>query len=200
MSNSKKKKMEKERMRKLRFRKKMEKVGFVVVTVSILLVVGVHYAGTSSNGSHQQSNSSGQTLDDFTVTLISGGSITTKSLEGHPLVVLLMTTCCSSCADASQLLASEYYQTFRSDGIRLLQIENYNDLNENGMSLTDFVSQYGGSNEPGWYIGTAPHSVTLQYNPLGELDVYYLVNSQGQIVGNGQSLGSNLNSVIETLG
>ena len=200
MSKSNKKKMEQLRKRQLKARKKMEKIALIALTIAILVIVGIHYGASAINGNHTVTKSAKQTLSDFNVSLINGGTVSTKSLEGHPLVVWLMTTWCSSCAETSELLVSQYYNTFRSDGILLVQIENYNDLNQQGESLPAFVSQYGGSNEPGWYIGTAPQWVTQQYNPAGVLDIYYLVNSQGYIVGSGQSLGSNLNSVIETLG
>lgn len=199
MSNLKKKKMEQLRKKKLEMRKRIEKVAFLSITVAILVVVGIHYSGSLSGGNHNITKPK-QSLTDFNVYLITDTTISTKSLEGSPLVVWFMTTWCSSCAEGSELLASQYYNTFRTDGIHLLQIENYNDLNEQGMSLQQFVTQYGGANEPGWYIGTSTLSVTQQYNPTSALDVYYLVNSQGYIVGSGQGLGANLNSVIETLG
>jgi hypothetical protein len=200
MSKSNKKKMEQLRKRQLKARKKMEKIALITITIAILVVVGIHYGASAINVSHTVTKSTKKALSYFNVSLINGGTVSTKSLEGQPLVVWLMTTWCSSCAETSELLVSQYYNTFRSDGIRLLQIENYNDLNQQGQSLPAFVSQYGGSNEPGWYIGTAPQWVTQQYNPAGVLDIYYLVNSQGYIVGSGQGLGSNLNTVIATLG
>ncbi len=200
MTKSNKKKMEQLRKRKLKARKKMMEIALLSLVVVMLVVVGIHYAGSVKSGSHSGTKSANKALADFNVTLISGGTVSSKSLEGHPLVVWFMTTWCSSCAETSQLLASQYYNTFTSDGIRLLQIENYNDLNEPGESLPAFVSEYGGANEPGWYIGTAAQSVTQEYNPTGVLDIYYMVNSQGYIVGSGQGLGANLNSVIQTLG
>ena len=200
MSKSNKKKMEQLRKRQLRTRKKMEKIALIALTIAILVVVGIHYGASAINGNHTVTKNAEKTMSDFNVTLINGGTVSTKSLEGQPLVVWLMTTWCSSCADTSELLISQYYSSFRSDGIRLLQIENYNDLNQQGESLPAFVSQYGGANEPGWYIGTAAQSVTLEYNPSSALDIYYMVNSQGDIVGSGQGLGANLNSVLETLG
>ncbi|MFG1415827.1 MAG: hypothetical protein AAE986_06680 [Thermoplasmataceae archaeon] len=199
MSKSNKKKMERLRKRQLKIKKRLEKIALLTITVAVLIIVGIHYAGSGSGANHTVNNAK-QTLSNFSVALINGGTISTKSLEGGPLVVWLMTTWCSSCADTSELLISQYYSSFRSGGIRLLQIENYNDLNQQGESLPAFVSQYGGANEPGWYIGTAAQSVTLEYNPSSALDIYYMVNSQGDIVGSGQGLGANLNSVLETLG
>ena len=199
MSKSNKKRMEQLRKRQLKIRKRIEKIALLTITVAVLVIVGVHYVGSATGANHTGSNGK-QPLSDFTVTLINGGTISTKSLEGAPLVVWLMTTWCSSCSDTSELLVSQYYSAFRSDGIRLLQIENYNDLNQQGESLSAFVSQYGGSKEPGWYIGTASQSITQEYNPSSALDIYYMVNSQGYIVGSGQGLGANLNSVLETLG
>lgn len=199
MSKSNRKKMEQLRKRQLRRRKKFEKIGLSLIVVVLIIVLGLHYAGSAANNNNNI-NSGKQALSDFTVTLINGGSVTTNSLKGQPLVVWLMTTWCSSCAETSELLVSQYYSTFKSDGIRLLQIENYNDLNQQGESLPAFVSQYGGSSETGWYIGTAAQSVTQEYNPTSALDVYYMVNAQGYIVGSGQGLGANLNSVINTLG
>ncbi len=199
MSKSKKKKMEQLRRRRLKTRKKIMKITLLIVSIALLVVAGIHYAGSATNGNQTVSKSK-QALSDFTVSLINGGTISTKSLEGHPFVVWLMTTWCSSCAETSELLISQYYSTFRSDGILLLQIENYNDFNQPGESLSAFVSQYGGANQPGWDIGTAAQSVTREYNPASALDLYYMVNSQGYIVGSGQGLGANLNSVIDTLG
>ena len=199
MSKSNKKKLEQLRKRQIKQRKKMEKIILIGIAVIALIVAAIHYEQTSVNGNNSATSALKKPLSDFTVTLINGQKISSVSLEGQPMVVWFMTTWCSSCSETSQILQSQYYNTFRSDGITLLQIENYNDLNQPGESLSNFAAQYGGVNEPGWYIGTAPQWVTEQYNPYSYLDTYYLVNSQGQIVGTGQGLGANLNSVIQTL-
>ena len=202
MSNTKKKRMEQERKRKLRQKKKLEKVVLGVITAAIIVFVGFHYATNKTDTTTviTNKNSSEQQLSSFDVNLITGGTLPTSTLNGHPFVLWLMTTWCSSCAETSQILVSEYYGTMKADGIRLLQVENYNDLNENGESLPSFAAQYGGDNQSGWFIGYAPQWVTQKYNPDLDLDIYYLVDSSGYIVGSGQGLGAHLNSVVQTLG
>jgi thiol-disulfide isomerase/thioredoxin len=128
----------------------------------------------------------------FPLTLINGTTINTASLIGHPIVLWFVTTWCSSCAESQQLLAEEYYSTLHSKGIIIVEVENYGDLGEAGPSLLQFAQTYGGLNKPGWLIGTAPLWVTQKFNPKEYLDIFYLVNQNGEIIGENVGLGAYL--------
>jgi thiol-disulfide isomerase/thioredoxin len=133
----------------------------------------------------------------FPLTLINGTTINTASLIGHPIVLWFVTTWCSSCAESQQLLAEEYYSTLHSKGIIILEVENYGDLGEAGPSLLQFAQTYGGLNKPGWLIGTAPLWVTQKFNPKEYLDIFYLVNQNGEIIGENVGLGAYLSSIVQ---
>ena len=66
--------MEQLRRRRLKTRKKIMKITLLIVSIALLVVAGIHYAGSATNGNQTVSKSK-QALSDFTVSLINGGTI-----------------------------------------------------------------------------------------------------------------------------
>jgi thiol-disulfide isomerase/thioredoxin len=165
----------------------------VAALAAALIVAYMHLAASPPVNPSDRA----QSFSGFPLTLVNGTTINTGSLRGHPLLVWLVTTWCSSCAESQQLLASEYYPLLHSKGIIIVEVENYDDLGEQGPSLRQFIDEYGGANMPGWLIGTAPQWVTEKYNPDQYLDIFYLVSQNGLIVGQNVGLGAYLGSIIQ---
>ena len=167
------------------------------VVASFALAVVVLYLHSGGNASTAGGGTQSERFTGFPLTLLNGTTINTATLRGHPFVLWFVTTWCSSCVESQQLLASEYYPALHSKGILIVEVENYDDLGENGPTLLQYTLKYGGLNQPGWLIGTAPEWVTQKYNPDEYLDIFYLVNQAGQIVGENEGLGAHLGSIIQ---
>lgn len=159
----------------------------------IVLVSIVHFSQAS--GGVTGGNAPAST--SFQVTLVNGSTLNLHKLSGHPFILWFVTTWCSSCTESQQLLASQYYSELRAHGVLIVEVENYGDFGEPGPTLTQFAQKYGGLNQPGWLIGTAPKWVTQKYNPSEYLDIFYLVNADQRIVGENQGLGAYLGSILQ---
>ncbi len=167
------------------------------VVAAFALAVILLYVHSGGNASTAGGGTQTERFTGFPLTLLNGTTINTTTLKGHPFVLWFVTTWCSSCIESQQLLASEYYPALHSKGILIVEVENYDDLGENGPTVLQYTQKYGGLNQPGWLIGTAPEWVTQKYNPDEYLDIFYLVNQAGQIVGENEGLGAYLGSIIQ---
>lgn len=163
-------------------------------TIIAILGIYVHFSQISPS---YVASGDGTPFTNFQVTLVNGTSLTLSELRGHPFILWFVTTWCSSCVESQQLLASQYYSTLRAHGIIIVEVENYDDFGEQGPTLAQFAQEYGGSDQPGWLIGTAPEWVTQKYNPSEYLDIFYLVNANQMIVGENQGLGAYLGSILQ---
>jgi thiol-disulfide isomerase/thioredoxin len=195
-----------ERMEKRRRKRNRTIVGALLAaaTVVALVTIYLHFSQTSLNGVAgggatvaYASTGSGLALTNFQLTLVNGTSMNLSQLRGHPFILWFVTTWCSSCVESQQLLASQYYASLRAHGITIVEVENYDDFGEQGPTLAQFAHQYGGLNQPGWLIGSAPEWVTQKYNPSEYLDIFYLVNADQRIVGENQGLGAYLGSILQ---
>ncbi len=79
----------------------------------------------------------------------------------------------------------------------LLQVESYNNLGQNGDDLRTFASKYGYSGQTGWILGQGSQGGTSVYNPSGYLDYYYVISSQGVILGKNPDLPGSFGSVLQ---
>jgi thiol-disulfide isomerase/thioredoxin len=185
-----------ERLQRKRRKRNRAIVGALVAAATIIALVSiyVHFSQISLSG---VANSDSPAFTNFQVTLVNGTSLSLSELRGHPFILWFVTTWCSSCIESQQLLASQYYSALRAHGIIIVEVENYNDFGEQGPTLTQFAHQYGGLDQPGWLIGSAPEWVTQKYNPSEYLDIFYLVNADQRIVGENQGLGAYLGSILQ---
>jgi len=190
-------KKETKRLARQAKRKKRRTVLASAVAAALALTLIILYAHGFGSTANSDSSAPTEYFTGFPLTLLNGTTINTATLKGHPFVLWFVTTWCSSCVESQQLLASEYYPALHSKGILIVEVENYGDLGESGPTLLQYAQTYGGLNQPGWLIGTAPEWVTQKYNPDEYLDIFYLVNQAGQIVGENEGLGAYLGSIIQ---
>jgi thiol-disulfide isomerase/thioredoxin len=125
-----------------------------------------------------------------------GSKVNLSQFRGHAVLLWFVTTWCSSCQDGAQLLSQQYYSALHSKGVVVLTVELYNNLGQPGPSLNQFANTYGSGSKSDWLYGTAPQWVTYRYDPNGDLDIYYLINSQGNIIDTNVGLPNYLGNVV----
>jgi hypothetical protein len=163
--------------------------------VGVAILVLVVYALVRAPAPPQAQT--GKPAPDFTFTDLNGNSHTLSSYQGHPLVLWWVATFCGSCSQGTQLFSQTYYTQYHSAGVTLLEVESYNDLGQSGPSLSSFASQNGYSNQPGWVVGVGSSAGTNAYNPDGYLDFYYVISSQGSVLGSGQNLPGSFGGALQ---
>ncbi|MDA8056882.1 MAG: redoxin domain-containing protein [Actinomycetota bacterium] len=176
-----------------------------VVVLLVALVIALHAANSSSgsasaNGSSGTSGVSlpvGTSAPNGTFTTLAGKTETVAALRGKPTLIWFMTTWCSSCQAGTQAMAQNI-ATLASDGVRVVQVENYADLGQSGPSMETFGKTLAGSafSNPDWTFGEASSALTHTYNPKAYLDLYYLVNAQGKITYVNSSPGSTMPQLL----
>ncbi len=164
--------------------------------VGVLIIAIVLSAWALSSASVTTVNV-GQTAPDFTFTTLNGSSSSLSAYQGHPVVLWWITSWCTSCQDGTKVFAQTYYSQYRSAGVVLLQVESYNNLGQAGPDLNTFGSSYGYSGQTGWVLGLAPQGATTTYNPSGYLDFYYVISSQGLVLGKNPDLPGVFGSALE---
>jgi thiol-disulfide isomerase/thioredoxin len=166
------------------------------------LVLGLHVAAGSSGGGAGSTSSAaslpvGSTAPSGTFTTLEGTTETVAALRGRPTLLWFMTTWCSSCEAGTQAMA-QHIETLAADGVRVVQVENYQDLGQSGPSLTTFAKTLAGAafTNPDWTFGEASAALTHTYNPRAYLDIYYLINAQGKITYVNSSPGSTMPQLL----
>jgi thiol-disulfide isomerase/thioredoxin len=172
--------------------------GFAVVLV-VAAVLGAHFA-SSSSGSVKSSNpppAQGALAPNGTFTTLSGRTVSLSSFRGHPTLLWFMTTWCSSCEAGTEAMAKNISK-LSSYGVKVIQVENYDDLGQSGPALGNFARTLAGPEfrNPDWVFGMASSSLTRRYNPQAYLDIYYLINPSGRIVYVNSSPASTMSQLL----
>ena len=139
----------------------------------------------------------GKVAPDFTFTTLSGATQSLSSYRGQPVVLWWVAAFCSSCSQGTQYFAQSYAGQYHAAGVTLLEIEDYNDLGQPGPSLSAFASQNGYTGQPGWIIGAGSSQGTTAYNPVGYLDVYFVISPSGSITATGQGLSGSFATALQ---
>lgn len=140
----------------------------------------------------------GAAAPDFSFTTVSGSASSLAAYLGHPVVLWFVATFCSSCGEGTQIFVQQYYASYHTAGVTVLELESYNnDGTGEGPSVSSFASAYGYSGQAGWILGTASSHGTSLYNPQSDLDIYYVINAQGNVVLTGTGLGSNFGGALQ---
>jgi thiol-disulfide isomerase/thioredoxin len=155
-------------------------------------VLGLHFASTAraSSGAGPSSPSGsatgpavGETAPAGTFTTLSGHVLDVASLRGHPTLLWFVSTWCSSC-QAGTVAMAHALPTLEADGVRVDEIELYEDLGQSGPSMRQFARALAGPelSSPAWTFGVSSASLTRVYDPRAYLDIYYLLDANGRIV------------------
>ncbi len=164
-----------------------------IITIFLLIIVFLIHQGTKSTISNYLKIN--ENAPNFTFEFANGTTSNLYSfMDGKPTLLWFVVTWCSTCAYGNQVIADNI-QFFNQHGIKILELEQYDDLGENGMNISQFIKDYG--NPLYTYYGIASYNTTLEYNtpPDLQLDIYYLIKPDGKIVSIGTNLANNINSL-----
>ena len=175
----------------------------VAVLAVIGLAVGLHLANRPAGSAGGFSGSSavslpvGSAAPDAAFTTIGGTTETLAALRGKPTLVWLVTTWCTSCQAGTQTMA-RHIAALAADGVRVVEVENYQDLGQSGPSVSTFAKTLAGSafTNPDWTFGEASAALTHTYNPKAYLDLYYLIDAKGKIAYVNSSPGSTMPQLL----
>jgi thiol-disulfide isomerase/thioredoxin len=160
--------------------------GGVAVLAAAGTVLGLHYSNRPSNSAVTAGSAeipaAGQPAPPGTFTTLAGQTIDVASLKGHPTLLWFVSTWCTSCQAGTQTMAA-YLPKLAADGVKIDEIELYADLGQSGPTMASFSQQLAGpeATNPDWTFGTSSASLTRTYDPQSYLDIYYLLNAQGQV-------------------
>jgi hypothetical protein len=95
----------------------------------------------------------------------------------------LVATWCSSCQAGTQFLAQQGFTSLQAAGVRVEELELYDDLGQSGPSITQFRRQLAGAagTSADWQWGVASQAMTERYDPKAYLDIYYLLDRNGDV-------------------
>lgn len=143
---------------------------------------GAANASGGTAASTSQSVAVGNVAPAFTYRLIDGGSLSASALRGHPYMVWIMATWCSSCQGGTEVVAQHITQ-LRARDVRVVQLEAADNLGNPGPPLSAFRAASGmAASSPNWYWGEATAAQMRALDPNAYPDIYYLVNRQGRVV------------------
>lgn len=124
----------------------------------------------------------GSKAPNGTFTTISGKTVSVASLRGKPTLLWFVTTWCPTCQASTKTLAQNI-SVLAKGGVRVVEVELYDDLGTPGPTLQSFGRGYAGAafHSPNWIWGVASKSMSETYDPAGYLDIYYVVDAKGRI-------------------
>lgn len=115
-------------------------------------------------------------------------------------MVWFVSTWCTSCQAGTQTMAHNIAR-LQADGVRVDEVELYQNLGQSGPSMTAFAKTLAGEfTDPDWTFGTSSASLTRTYDPQSYLDIYYLLNARGQISYVNGSPGSTMPQLLAAAG
>ncbi len=154
-------------------------VGIVVIAAVLLFMQSNQNIGSKNT----KNITVGSKAPDYNFLLDNGSYANLSRYKGHTTLLWFVATWCSTCAQGNQAV-NQNYQFFKSHGIKIVELEMYNDLGYPGPAITNFVSSYA----PNAYSNNtlipalSGYNMTARYDPNGYLDIYYLISSNGTVL------------------
>ncbi|MGC8622610.1 MAG: redoxin domain-containing protein [Candidatus Micrarchaeia archaeon] len=138
----------------------------------------------------------GSPAPNYSFMLVNGSYESLYNFKGHPVLLWFVATWCSGCVQGNEIL-NQNYGFFKSRGIKIIELELYNDLGYKGPNIGDFASSYAPS---AYGSGTiipafASYNMSAAYDPSGYLDIYYLISSNGTVIYENNTLALTLNGL-----
>ncbi len=172
----------------------------VVVVIALVIVLNFFVLNHAKSTKYL---STGETAPNYTFQLANGSTESLNNYGGKPLLLWFVATWCSSCAQGNAAVANNL-AFFKDHNVKIIELEQYDDLGSPGMPISQFISEYGNNNT---YVqgGIAGYNMTLAYNtpPTLQLDIYYLISPNGKILYIGEEIANgivNLESIISKEG
>lgn len=139
----------------------------------------------------------GRPAPDGAYTTTGGHTASIHALRGHPTLVWFVTTWCPSCQAGTKTMAG-HIAALAADGVNVVELKLYKNLGGPNTPMRGFVHAYAGAaaGNSHWSFGTASAALTRTYDPGAYLDIYYLINAQGQITYINGSPGSTMPQLL----
>ncbi|MGH8574472.1 MAG: TlpA family protein disulfide reductase, partial [Gammaproteobacteria bacterium] len=111
-----------------------------------------------------------------------GSTATIASLRGKPTLLWFVVTTCPSVLASMPMMVQELAR-LRTAGVQVVEVQAFDNLGQPGPGIAEFGRRSAGSayGDPDWIFGTASDDLTRTYDPYGHPDIYYLLDSAGQI-------------------
>ena len=173
-------------------------IGSLIAILAITLL----FMKYGSNGSNTapQNITVGSIAPDYSFLLSNGSYANLSAYKGHAVVLWFVATWCSSCAQGNEVI-SQNYQFFKRRGIKVIELELYNDLGYSGPPITSFVNSYAPSAYSNGTIipALANYNMTAAYDPKGYRDIYYLLSGNSTVLYINGSPSSTLGQLEEAI-
>ncbi len=155
-------------------------VALVIVVMAVLLFLRSNLNGRNAVS---QNITVGATAPDYGFFLGNGSYTNLSSYKGHAVVLWFVATWCPSCAQGNGAI-NQNYQFFEQRGVKVIELELYNDLGYSGPPIASFVNSYAPSAYSNHTIipALAGYNMTAAYDPKGYLDIYYLIAANGTVL------------------
>lgn len=152
------------------------------IVMAAALVAALVSAG---NGAHAQGSgiAVGDAAPNYGFVLANGTAASLSAYRGNTLVLWFVATWCSTCAQGNEALNSSY-AFFMQHGVKIIELELYNDLGYEGPGIAQFVGSYAPAAYSNGTIlpAIAGYNMSAAYDPKGYLDIYYLISGSGRIM------------------
>ena len=150
--------------------------------ISSLLTLAALLLGSAPNASAAQPLAPGAAAPAFTYHLLNGKHLSPSELRGHPYILWMVASWCSSCQTGSAVVG-DHIVFLNAHGVRVVEMRLAKDLGAPGPGLQQFQKAVGmKAASPNWYWGELSDAQTATLDPKGYPDVYYLVDASGKIV------------------
>ncbi len=159
---------------------------YKLIAIAIIIAIAVFlYESSVEIFSHKATITAlsvGDKAPNGNFTLLNGSTVNVNNYKGKTILIWLMTTWCSSCAQSTATIANNM-TFFKDHKVKVFEIENYKDLGQNGMAIGPFIYYYAHNSSGANEIvgGISSKNLTFTYNPKGYLDIYYLIAPNGTI-------------------
>jgi len=146
------------------------------------LISALCIVGTAFGIAKGQELAIGNRAPAFVYRELNGKVVRPGDLRGHPYMLWLVASWCSSCEAGSSVVAS-HIDMLKQHGVNVVELRLANDLGAQGPGLQAFQRAIGlKARSTNWYWGEASVQQTLALDPHGYPDIYYLVGANGGIV------------------
>lgn len=164
----------------------------IIAIFAIFIIVKLFLIENAKNAKYL---SVGEMAPNYAFQLSNGTKTSIYNYRGKTTLLWFVVTWCSSCAQGNSVLANNI-AFFEKHNITIIELEQYDDLGQNGMPISKFVSIYGNNNTH-VQTGIASYNMTIAYNtpPNFQLDIYYLINPSGKILYIGEGLAEGISTL-----
>ena len=175
-------------------------VAIFAIVVAVVIVLYASQKVYLAKGELNKNLTVGDYAPDSTFFFANGTEANLSSYKGHEVLLWFVATWCSGCAQGNELLNSSYKE-FSEHGVKVLELELYNDLGYSGENIVNFVQNFAPEAYQKRVVipAYASYNMTLIYDRQGYLDIYYLISPDGKILYENASLGATLPELLSEI-